>query len=102
MSNENGVPATRVHDVVRRPRFSCWAGQGLPRGWAQNMGGRFADFDGDVVWPIVDNETCGPIDGYPKPDQMLCWCPSAEKQSQVVTMLRKAAGVPENEDWLDF
>jgi len=32
---------------------------------------------------------------------MLCWCPSSEKQSQVVTMLRKAVGVPENEDWLD-
>lgn len=86
----------------KRARFNCWAGQGLPRGWAENMGGRFADFDGDVVWPIVDSETSGPIDGFPRPDQMLCWCPSPEKQSQVVEALRIANGLPVNEDWMEL
>lgn len=89
-------------DTPKRARFNCWAGQGLPRGWAENMGGRFADFDGDVVWPIVDSETSGPIDGFPTPDQMLCWCPSPEKQSQVVKALRIAYGLPINEDWLEL
>ena len=101
MTGQNGMPATRVHDIVRRPRFSCWAGTGLPKAWAENMGFR-GEQVADSVWPIVDNQTCGPIDGYPKTEQMLCWCPSVEKQSQVVSMLRKAAGVPDNEDWLDF
>lgn len=45
--------------------------------------GLTGDAVGDVVWPIVDDETSGPIDGRPRPDQMLCWCPSVEKQSQV-------------------
>jgi hypothetical protein len=100
--NEANKPPTAapLHGIVRRPRFSCWCGQGLPKGWAENMG-YIGDDVGDVVYPIVDNETCGMIDGYPKPEQMLCWCPSSEKQSQVVTMLRKAVGVPENEDWPD-
>jgi len=80
------------------PRFSCWAGQGLPKGWAENMG-LTGDNVGDSVWPIVDNETCGAIDGSPRPDQMLCWCPSSEKQSQVVEMLRRGCGIDVNEDW---
>lgn len=87
-------------DRPPRTRFDCWAGQGLPAGWARNMGYKDEDI-GDVVWPIVDNTICGRIDGRPRPDQMLCWCPSSAKQELVVGMLRKAAGVPENEDWLD-
>lgn len=68
-------------------RFSRWAGMGLPRGWAENMG--ISD-PGDTVWPIVDNETCGPIDDWPKPEQMLCWCPSVEKSAQVYELFRIA------------
>lgn len=71
-------------------RFECWMRRGLPRGLAKNMGGRFANFGGDFVWPIVDRETCGAIDGYPNPDQMLCWCPSAEKQRLVCDVLNMA------------
>ena len=78
-----------------KARFDCWAGSGLPKAWAENMGVEA----GDVVWPIVDNENCTPIDGYPTPEQMLCWCPSSEKQTQVVEMLRIACGLDVNEDW---
>ena len=66
-------------------RYEAWAGMGLPKAWAENMG-REA---GDSVWPIVDSETCGPINGWPTPEQMLCWCPSSEKQSQVLKELNK-------------
>lgn len=58
-------------------RYEMWCGSGLPKGWAEAMG---IEYDGDTVWPIVDSETCGPIDGTPRPDQMLCWAPSSEKQ----------------------
>jgi hypothetical protein len=60
-------------------RFECWAGVGWPKGWGEG--------NGDVVWPIVDNLTCGPINGYPNPEQMLCWCPSYEKQQEVCAAL---------------
>lgn len=79
------------------PRFQWWAGSGLPRGWALNMG-FVGDDVGDIVWPIVDNEISGPIHGYPRPDQMLCWCPTLQKQEQVIDLLRKACGLNEN-DW---
>lgn len=60
-------------------RFESWAGTGWPKGWGAG--------DGDVVWPIVDTATCGPIDGYPRPEQMLCWCPSHEKQQALCAVL---------------
>jgi len=75
----------------KRHRFDLWAGQGLPRGWASAMGLR--DYDGDSVWPIVDNTTSGPINGFPKPEQMLCWCPTSEKQSIVAGLLRAGVDV---------
>lgn len=74
-------------------RFEMWAGMGLPKGWAENMGLKGDDV-GDVVWPIIDKEMCGPIDGFPRPDQMLCWCPSSEKQRQVFEMLNNYVGTP--------
>ena len=83
---------TSEQPFVRRPRFTMWAGQGLPKGWAENMGGRYADFDGDIVWPIVDNDSCGVIDGFPKPEQMLCWCPTPDKACEVLRLLQLAVG----------
>ncbi len=77
------------------PRFSCWCGRGLPKAWADNIG----IASGDVVWPIVDRQTCGPIRGYPTPEQMLCWCPSQEKQSAVVDLLRRGCGLDVDEAW---
>lgn len=68
-------------------RYEGWAGQGLPKGWAENMG--LKGFEGDVVYPIVDNKTSGPIHGSPTPEQMLCWCPSHEKQMLVLKALRE-------------
>lgn len=67
-------------------RFDCWAGRGLPKGWAKNMGLTGEDV-GDVVWPITDGETCGDIQGFPKPEQVLCWCPSSEKADFVAARL---------------
>ena len=71
---------------MKSNRFACWVGRGLPKGWAKSMGLKGDDIGG-VVWPIVDSETSGPIDGFPRPEQMLCWCPSIEKQHQVVKAL---------------
>lgn len=86
-----------AHTEAHHRRFEMWVGQGLPKGWAENMGMAGEDV-GDVVWPIVDNQTCGPIDGYPRPEQMLCWCPSSEKQQEVLLALRAANGLCED-DW---
>lgn len=72
-------------------RFVCWAGMGLPKGWAESMG-LPPERIGDIVWPITDLGTCGPIDAFPTPDQMLCWCPSSEKQAFVAHALNNCYG----------
>lgn len=74
--------------MSKKQRFEAWCGQGLPRAWAENMGIEAAD----TVWPIVDTESSGAINGFPTPEQMLCWCPSAEKQGTVLSLLRSATG----------
>lgn len=74
--------------MLKQQRFETWCGQGLPKAWAENMG-----IDaGDTVWPIVDTQTSGPINGRPNPEQMLCWCPSLEKQTLVASLLKSATG----------
>lgn len=74
--------------MLKQQRFEAWCGQGLPKAWAENMGVDVAD----IVWPIVDTEISGPINGYPAPEQMLCWCPSPQKQALVLELLKSATG----------
>ena len=88
------------------PRFSCWGSMSLPR--EENDPPpedvvEFYDWLGkNQGWPIVDNETSGPIEGYPRIDQMLCICPSPERQTEVVRLLRIAHGLDVDEDWKDL
>ena len=76
--------------MMNERRFVSWCGQGLPEGWAKNMGLPV----GDIVYPITDTASGDEIDGWPTPKQILCWCPSSEKQRQVVDMLNSAATAP--------
>lgn len=41
----------------------------------------------DSIWPIVDNDTCGVIDGSPRPDQYFCICFDSESQKKVFDAL---------------
>ena len=72
-----------VHEWASADRFRLWAGQGLPVAWARSMGVETA-----VVYPITDSTSCGVIEGGPKPEQVLCWCPSREKAVFVIDALR--------------
>ena len=71
------------HAKESADRFRMWAGQGLPVAQARAMGVETA-----VVYPITDSTSCGTIDGGPKPEQVLCWCPSREKAVFVIDALR--------------
>lgn len=68
-NNSNWVgPAPGLEKRKSRiERYKCWAGTGWPKG-LDDLG--FKSKTG-IVWPIVDNEKCGPIDGFPTPEQ---WC----------------------------
>lgn len=65
-------------------RYEAWAGTGWPRGWAGEIG--FGSRSG-VVWPIVDTETCGEIDGQPKPEQWCCIAFDANTQRLICDLL---------------
>lgn len=41
----------------------------------------------ETLWPIVDNETCGPIDGYPKPKQMMAFAFTPSAQAAICNAL---------------
>lgn len=41
----------------------------------------------EAVYPIVDNDTCGIIDGEPRPDQYFCICFDADSQRKVFNAL---------------
>jgi hypothetical protein len=41
----------------------------------------------DTIWPIVDRKTCGTIDGFPRPDQMVCFCFESGEQARVARAL---------------
>lgn len=66
-------------------RYECWAGRGIPKEW-EYFG--FEDPSG-VIWPIVDLETCGPIDGYPKPEQWYCVALDHNIQDRICRLLNK-------------
>ena len=45
--------------------------------------------DSRVIWPIVDSEICGPINGFPRPDQ---WCAVAfdpDLQARICRLLNE-------------
>ena len=67
-------------------RYEAWAGTGWPRGWAGEMG--FVS-DSGIVWPIVDIETCGEIDGKPKPEQWCCIAFDPKTQSLICKLLNE-------------
>lgn len=50
-----------------KKRYIAWCGTGWPRDWEIEHTNKLG-----VVWPIVDEKTCGPINGFPKPEQWCC------------------------------
>lgn len=68
-------------------RYQSWAGTGWPRGF-ENMG---IESVTGIVWPIVDNETCGEIDGYPTAEQWFCVAFDFKAQGVICDALNGAA-----------
>ena len=61
------------------PRFEQFAGFLVPEGHAV--------FGGMAVHPIIDRETCGPIDGYPKESQWFAVAFCATDQERITAAL---------------
>lgn len=62
-------------------RFEMWAGRWIPE---------FIVGGNDItLWPVVDAETCGKIDGSPRPEQVLCWAADAPTQALIASLLEK-------------
>ena len=84
--------------MAYKDRYACWAGishekyldvmasvfngagEGIWRKKVKEM--RF-----EILWPIVDNETCGAIDGFPRPDQMCAFAFSPTVQREICDAL---------------
>lgn len=67
-------------------RFQTWAGT-TSKGVLERALGLPITEEPLTVWPIVDRETCGPINGFPRMDQ---WCAvtfSSEMQNTVARAL---------------
>lgn len=72
-------------------RFQTWAGT-ASTGVLEKLLGIPETEEPTTVWPIVDHETCGPINGFPRTDQ---WCAvtfSSEMQNTVARALEKYYG----------
>jgi uncharacterized protein YdaU (DUF1376 family) len=80
--------------VSKFPRFSMWAGivTGEYIGYiADILHGNEAECPKiDAIYPIIDNKTCGVINGHPRVDQWLCACTSYENQSFICRALNAA------------
>ena len=55
-------------------RFSMWAGRGLY----------------NVIWPIVDNKTCGEIKGEPTEEPFYCVAYDHKDQAHICRLLNEA------------
>lgn len=72
-------------------RFTCWAGWYKPDGHFFNNSKEI-----DTIWPIVDNKTCGEINGEPRPDQFYCIAFSSEAQGNICRLLNEQEKLAEN------
>lgn len=68
--------------------FEMWAGTGYPESWAKTTG---VD-SGVTVWPIINKETCGTINGYPRPDQWYCVALDHKDQERICNALNTSKG----------
>lgn len=53
-------------------RYIMWAGMGIPEWLTAVLDGKKAKPEEPAIWPIIDDETCGEIQGEPSPDQFFC------------------------------
>lgn len=72
-----------------KKRFEMWCGTGWPKGWVKAFNLKIPEDECVVVWPIVDTETCGNIDGFPKPEQWYCIAFTSESQLEICNLLNK-------------
>lgn len=68
-------------------RYEMWAAPVNPEWCAWLVNQRQDRPRIEAVYPIVDNETCGPIDGTPRDDQHFCVCFTPKDQRKVWLML---------------
>ncbi len=81
---------------MKKRRYEEWAGTGIPKCW-KDLG--FDDPSG-VVWPIVDNETCGPIDGTPEQEQWFAVAFTPAAQAMICKLLNDDEEKKEYEEYL--
>lgn len=68
-----------------RTRFEQWAGIDCPDD-------SLMPFSGVTIWPIIDRETCGPIDGFPREDQFFAVAFTSASQAVIANALNKPEG----------
>jgi len=82
-------------------RYQCWAGIGhekyldvmtsILNGEGEEIWRKkVQEMRFETLWPIVDKETAGDIDGFPRPDQMLCFAFSPSDQEKICEALNLA------------
>ena len=79
MNTNQTPPPDSLGSPSGSPRFEQFAGFLVPEGHAV--------FGGMTVHPIIDRETCGPIDGYPKESQWFAVAFSATDQEEIAAAL---------------
>ena len=68
-------------------RYAMWVGICIPEWLISVLDGKKPKSSEPAVWPIVDNETCGEIEGEPRPDQFFCVTFNSEDQRKVCNAL---------------
>jgi hypothetical protein len=71
-------------------RYSKWAGTATREymNYIEDLskGNNPSDIKINALWPIVDDDT-QVIDGFPRPEQCFCFCPTSEIQTLVCEAL---------------
>lgn len=80
-------------------RYQCWAGvshenyldvmASILDGSRQDWIKKVKEMRFETIWPVIDNETCGQIEGFPKPNQMMCFCFDPKDQARVAKAMNQ-------------
>ena len=66
---------------MHNERFQQWAGISIQL--------PIRGAEGKQVWPIIDSETCGDIDGFPRYNQFFCFATNPEDQKRLCEVLNE-------------
>ena len=78
-------------------RYTMWAGMGIPEWLISVLDGKKPKSAEPAIWPIIDNETCGEIQGEPTPDQFFCIAFTSATQRTICNALNASQSGVEND-----